>query len=624
MAKPTVRVRIGFTSGPYVASPAWTDVTSYVRSINTSRGRTSDWDYFTAGTATVVLDNRDRRFDPTYSAGPYFGNLLPRRQIDIDATTDGVNYYDLFRGFVDGWPVDLTQANNDSTVTLQCFEVYGLLSQERLPYNFAANTVLGQSPASFYQLGDFIDPGSIPTTTATLGNLRLTDSGSNNLPLSPTVASIPVQNIDSMAEGILTNSTAWPNDVAFTQAAGATTATTALTGVCFFRIASNTTTILWHQVMVIGGTQYTLRAEINSAGDLTVWQYRAGTSVTSWRATPTTALNLNPTIPHHFGVAVTTPTGALDTITLLIDGVEIPVTRSSTTTTWATQTDNFRVFGAKQHVAYWLTDNGAASIRSIYRSATLSSQILTADAYTSTLGNTSLPSAFYTGPTFEQTSGTVGPPDPGGQMVVDRLQQIADSEGGPMYVSRAGVLTMTTRMWFTATRQTVSQATFGAGGLPIQTEISYAWDANDLRNRLQVQYQNDQSVLLSNSASITSYGVQETQVNTDLTTLADATDLGTRLVNFGATARLVFSAVSVGQALSNAEWVTVLGLELLDRITVVIPQRVGSNLSQTQLIQQITHDITPGDWRTSILGSSRWTQSFILNTSTLDGTDLLG
>ena len=623
MAKPTVRVRVGFTDGPYVASPTWTDVTSYVRSISTRRGRSSDWDYFTAGTASVVLDNRDRRFDPTYTAGPYYGNLLPRRQIRIDATHNGSTYYDLFRGFVDGWPVDLTEANYDSTVTLQCFDVYGLLAQERLPYNFSANTVLGQSPSSFYQLDDFIDPGSIPTTTATLGNLRLLDSGSNNLPLSPTVASIPVQNTEPMAEGILTNTTVWPNDVAFTQAAGATGATTALTGVCFFRIATNTTTILWHQVMTIGGVQYTLRAEISSAGDLTVWQYRAGTSVTSWRATPTTALNLNPGVPHHFGVSVSTPTGTLDTITLLIDGVEIPMTRSSTTTTWATQTDNFRVFGAKQHVAYWLTANSATNIRSISRSATLSSQILTADAYTSALGNTSIPSAFYTGPTFEQTSGTVGPPDPGGQMVVDRLQEIADSEGGPMYVSRGGVLTMTARNWFTGTKQTVSQATFGAGGLPIQTEMSYAWDANDLRNRLQVQYKNDQSLTVSNSASITSYGVQESQIDTDLTTLADATDLGTRLVNFGATARLVFSAVTVGQALSSSEWATVLGLELLDRITVVIPQRVGSNLSQTQLIQAVEHNITPGDWRTTITGSARWTQVFILDSSLLDGDDLL-
>jgi hypothetical protein len=84
------------------------------------------------------------------------------------------------------------------------------------------------------------------------------------------------------------------------------------------------------------------------------------------------------------------------------------------------------------------------------------------------------------------------------------------------------------------------------------------------------------------------------------------------------------SAVEVGQALSAAQWNTVLGLELLERITVVVDEPVGSDLSQVQLVQQIEHDITPGDWRTRILGSSRWSSYFILDTSTLDGTDLLG
>lgn len=35
------------------------------------------------GTATITLFNMDRTFDPTYSSGPYFGNLIPGRRVTV-------------------------------------------------------------------------------------------------------------------------------------------------------------------------------------------------------------------------------------------------------------------------------------------------------------------------------------------------------------------------------------------------------------------------------------------------------------------------------------------------------------------------------------------------------------
>jgi hypothetical protein len=85
VAIPTPIVEIAFNDTPYVNNPTWTDVTTYVRSIDTSRGRTDDFADFDTGTASVVLDNRSRLFDPFYTAGTYYGKLLPRRQIRIRA-----------------------------------------------------------------------------------------------------------------------------------------------------------------------------------------------------------------------------------------------------------------------------------------------------------------------------------------------------------------------------------------------------------------------------------------------------------------------------------------------------------------------------------------------------------
>ena len=47
-----------------LASITWTDVTSSVRDISTSRGRSSELDTYSAGSCSVILGNEDRHFDP--------------------------------------------------------------------------------------------------------------------------------------------------------------------------------------------------------------------------------------------------------------------------------------------------------------------------------------------------------------------------------------------------------------------------------------------------------------------------------------------------------------------------------------------------------------------------------
>lgn len=67
-----------------IVSPAeirgaeWVDVSSRVLSASWNQGRDDELDQFPAGTATVLLKNDDRVLDPDYTAGTYFGQLLPR------------------------------------------------------------------------------------------------------------------------------------------------------------------------------------------------------------------------------------------------------------------------------------------------------------------------------------------------------------------------------------------------------------------------------------------------------------------------------------------------------------------------------------------------------------------
>lgn len=100
---PTLTVQVAFATKPGAATPQWQDITAYVLSVDTKRGRQYENDRIEAGTCSLLLDNSDRRFDPTYPAGPYYPNVLPRKRIRVSATWLGTTYY-LFDGYVERWP----------------------------------------------------------------------------------------------------------------------------------------------------------------------------------------------------------------------------------------------------------------------------------------------------------------------------------------------------------------------------------------------------------------------------------------------------------------------------------------------------------------------------------------
>ena len=118
MAIPTPQVRIGldiadesigsfFTLGDpekgvlgnsqYVlAGTVLFDVTDRVRSITVTRGRSRDFADFPAGEVVVTMNNFDRAFDPVYADSPFFGSIVPRRELRVSS-----NGEDIFRGWIE-------------------------------------------------------------------------------------------------------------------------------------------------------------------------------------------------------------------------------------------------------------------------------------------------------------------------------------------------------------------------------------------------------------------------------------------------------------------------------------------------------------------------------------------
>jgi len=118
MTKPAERVELGFDKDApgaffvlndsvkgvldntnYVMGGAtYYDVTEYVKSINISRGKNRELDRFNAGSVNIQFNNQNRYFDPTNTESPFFGQIVPRREVRVTAGT-AVQFY----GLVDDW-----------------------------------------------------------------------------------------------------------------------------------------------------------------------------------------------------------------------------------------------------------------------------------------------------------------------------------------------------------------------------------------------------------------------------------------------------------------------------------------------------------------------------------------
>ena len=124
---------VDLTGGTLAEGAVFKDITPYVRSFTTDRGRRRSLDRFGAGTATVVLDNRDRRFDPTNFSSEYANAILgitgvtPMRPVIINATWSGTSY-PVFRGFIDSWSFDYDQSISDATATITLTDAFKVLA----------------------------------------------------------------------------------------------------------------------------------------------------------------------------------------------------------------------------------------------------------------------------------------------------------------------------------------------------------------------------------------------------------------------------------------------------------------------------------------------------------------
>lgn len=120
---PTLGVLDGVNS--ILGGLSFTDVTEYVVTISTNRGKANELERYDAGVASVTFDNTQRIFDPLGDS-PYSEQLLPRRGIRVYSGGTPV-----FVGVVEDWDLAYN-SNGDNTSTAKAADKFTLLAQQAL------------------------------------------------------------------------------------------------------------------------------------------------------------------------------------------------------------------------------------------------------------------------------------------------------------------------------------------------------------------------------------------------------------------------------------------------------------------------------------------------------------
>jgi hypothetical protein len=609
MAWPTPKVSIAFDDGPYVASPTWTDVSSYVYSANIYRGRRDNYSQF-IGTASIVLNNDSRLFDPFYTSGTYYGKLLPRRQIKIEGISNSVTY-SVFRGYVDGFPASWDQAGLNATTTLSCFDAISLISAELLP-DYVYDYTKSLSPYNYWRMNDplgsttITDVGSIPATLS-----QYTAGGQSNTMTA----------VDSLAPS-LTSKAANFNGANYRYDKATAP------------VASSATISFWASYPGSGGGGVFIRnSTLPNTGSsrLDLAYYVVGTGIgvqatytalsSGYKATVNNTFgNSN---PHHYAVTWTQGGGLQN---IYVDGVQQSVTTSGVFYTgppYPLPVDYVELSSLTiQDFATFPSVLTADEIKNLYLYGAGMITETSAARITKLLAYTSL-DASLTSVTASPVA-TVSQISPPGSNLVAEMQLVNNSEDGDLFVTRSGVVKFTDRNYvYTNTSSNTSQATFSSGSIKFAPSVQINYDAAAIRNDITVTFAGGGQTSTTNSASVTAYGTNAMNTQTQLSTQAQAVTLAAYEATVNGQLLTDISPLSVGVTAVTADWTTLMQLDLLDRYTLTVQPPSGNSISQAELINRIEHRIVPGQWQMTVDGSARYTAWFILDKSTLNGTDLL-
>jgi hypothetical protein len=119
-------IRGQLDSSYVLAGEIFYDVTAYLISISIDRGKNREVDVYDPGLANVVLQNRQRIFDPLFVSSPFYGQIIPKRAIRISYDNELA-----FVGVIDDWNFSYSP-NGESLVAAAASDAFVYFSNQTL------------------------------------------------------------------------------------------------------------------------------------------------------------------------------------------------------------------------------------------------------------------------------------------------------------------------------------------------------------------------------------------------------------------------------------------------------------------------------------------------------------
>src|SRR3990167_7282876 len=613
MSKPAVAVEIAFGYDWNDASPVFIDVTADVRNLDgiivdrpkarLPRTRPSS--------TTVVLDNTDRLYDPDYTAGTYYGELNPMTPIRIRVTHNAVTY-DLFRGFVSSWGV--SSEVHDHTVAVQALDGLTVLQMLKIGSPFERQIRgFGADVRLWYR---FSEPVGATVVVDSSGNRR-----------------------DGVAWGAVTFGAAGGMATTDDRAAtfGGVNSQIELPATAGFAGSSARSVEAWFTTSATGdqGLDFYIQFQNTMSGWLAVSldsSYFAQAQAVEEGAVDNFwilgAAALNDGLLHQI---VYTDSGA-GAITLYVDGASVNSAALADSPTLLQQ----RTFaGANPLLSRW--DQGDISELILYDTELTPTEVLnnytlgttpwdnqlTSARITALLDMIGWPSALRDLDTGLSTMNQLA----SGQITaLAAIWEAVDTENGAAWIDGAGKLLFANRRYRDVSTY---QATFSAASIPFRSADAKR-DAAALRTVSQISDTND-AVTEYVGANEAPFGPRVVARSTQTTSVTEPYDYATWLYGEHGTSLTDYAVVVEAHTdTSNANWASLLGLDLGDLVRVVVAavEGIGSDVDVAGFVESIHIQATTHLWRFTIgVSNAAGQRGFVLDNATigvLDGAGRLG
>lgn len=587
--------------GPPISSVTWVEVTDWVRSVTTSRGRSNEFDAFQAGTATIVFDNRTSVFTPSNVSSPVYPGVSVRTAVKIEAEYASVTY-PVYQGFVVDWDFTFPAVGRDAVVAARCVDMLAMLAQIDLPDTAHEGVLRLLQPVAWWRLGDETNTmkdsagsrdGSYTGDRERVDGLTLPSESSGASRLNAPAGTLSA----SIATGAFTTT---PSTTAFTVSA-----------VVQFNPAS-------------GSNAGIVRFSDGGSGGFTLSAANGVFTVSVTQASPLINTQLrggSAAGTHHVAV---TRSGA--TLTLYVDGVSVASSGAHGT-------------ASVGYVACYVGDTvGSADVTidelAIWDTALASGQIvnlsLSARGFAGDMPETRIDSVYailqYPSVMTDIDAGSMAlGVMRGGTNVADYLQRVARSDLGRLYATRDGKIAYRGKQ---ADVGATASVEFGSLGTPTSSVrfvgVGASLNESLTYNRVTVTA-SDAAYTYDEVSTQSTFGVKSIGWDTELPTANACRDIAERIAanHLYASTRLKAWTVYPQRPLNGSAtlgYAKTLGLELGDVVSVNNPDGSSYTLSLSSIGHTI--DLHTGVWSVVFAGTPAiTTQYFAWGVSQWGGSD---